>query len=329
MAEQKFSVGVDIGGTNVKFGVVDASGKILLQKRADTDPARGSDAIISTIAKAIEDLLQETSLRPRDLAGIGLGVPGTADSVHGTVVYAPNLFWRDVAIVAAIQPHFDAPIFIAQDTRAAAWAEYLVGSGRGLRGLAAVTLGTGIGCGIVIDGRIFHGALNTAGEFGHQIVEIDGEPCNCGRHGCLEAHAGGLAIVREAKKRISEIGVLLGKDPHGISVADVFRLSEQGHPKARQLTDSVVRYIGIGLVNLINLNSLEMICISGGISNAPPELLLEPLIALVRDRAYQAISDKVRICKSTLGEDAPLIGAALLYRAFADHFDRATEPVAN
>lgn len=245
-------------------------------------------------------------------------MPGTADSVRGIVVYAPNLFWRNVEIVAALQPVFDAPIFIAQDTRAAAWAEYLVGSGRGLRGVAAVTLGTGIGCGMVIDGKIFHGALNTAGEFGHQIVEIDGEQCNCGRRGCLEAHAGGLAIVREGKKRIANLGVLLGKDPAGVSVADVFRLAQQGNFQARQLTDDVVRYIGVGMVNLINLNSLEMICISGGISNAPPELLLEPLTAFVRNRAYEAVADKVRISRSTLGEDAPLIGAALLYRAYAD-----------
>lgn len=328
MADQAFSIGVDIGGTNMKFGIVDASGKILLQKRTETDPGRGSEAIISSIRQQIQSLLRESTLLPADLAGIGLGVPGTADSAHGTVVYAPNLFWRNVEIVSALQPGFDAPIFIAQDTRAAAWAEYLVGSARGLRGVAAVTLGTGIGCGMVIDGRIFHGALNTAGEFGHQIVEIDGEHCNCGRRGCLEAHAGGLAIVREARKRIPDLCLLLGKEPADVSVADVFHLAKQGNPQARQLTEGVVRYIGIGLVNLINLNSLEMICISGGISNAPPELLLDPLIAFVRERAYEAVSEKVRLCRSTLGEDAPLIGAALLHHAFAGSAAGRAESVA-
>lgn len=317
MADQKFSIGVDIGGTNIKFGVVDGAGKIVLQKKTDTDPARGSGAIISSIVQQIGSLLEQASLQPRDLAGIGLGVPGTADSQRGIVVYAPNLFWKNVALVPAIHQAFAAPAFIAQDTRAAAWAEYLVGSGRGLRGLAAVTLGTGIGCGMVIDGKIFHGALNTAGEFGHQIVEIDGEQCNCGRRGCLEAHAGGLAIVREAGKRIAGLNSLLGKDAAAVSVADVFRLARLGNPQARHIAEDVVRYIGIGLVNLINLNSLEMICISGGISNAPPDLLLDPLIAFVRSRVYQPISRKVRIAKSTLGEDAPLIGAALLHRAAA------------
>jgi glucokinase len=313
MSAQKLNVGVDIGGTNIKFGIVDGKGRILRQRKVATNPRSGCETILAAIVREISALLSEAALRADDVSSIGLGVPGTADSVHGTVVYAPNLFWRDVPIVAAIEPVFGIPVSIAQDTRAAAWAEYLVGSGRGLRGVAAVTLGTGIGCGMVIEGRIFHGALNTAGEFGHQIVEIDGERCNCGRHGCLEAHAGGLAIVREAEKSIPRIHELLRGDGE-ITVAGVYRLAQSGNAQARRLTDSVLRYIGVGLVNLINLNSVEMICLSGGISNAPADLLLDPLVAFVRSRAYEMAAKQVRICRSKLGEDAPLIGAALLHR---------------
>jgi glucokinase len=310
-------LGIDIGGTNIKFGVVDEAGKILLQRNTETGAQRGSDAIIASIVGEIEALLRDPQLRDRKPESIGLGVPGTADSASGVVVYAPNLFWRNVDLASAIQPVFRTPVFVAQDTRAAAWAEYLAGEGRGLRGLAAVTLGTGIGCGLVLDGRIFHGALNTAGEFGHQIVALDGEGCNCGRRGCLEAHAGGLAIVREARKRIDGLDSRLGKDLSSVTVADVYRLSEQNQPQARELTDSVVRFIGIGLVNLINLTSVEMICLSGGMSNAPRHLLLDPLVDFVRRRAYECVSEKVRICCSTLGEDAPMIGAALLCRGIA------------
>ncbi len=315
MTRRALNIGVDIGGTNIKLGLIDSDGRILHQTKTPTVPERGSDAIIASIVSALKELLQEASLHPEDLTSIGIGVPGTADASTGTVVYAPNIFWRDVPIVSTIQATFSLPIYIAQDTRAAAWAEFLVGTARGLRGIAAVTLGTGVGCGMVLDGRIFHGALNTAGEFGHQIVAIDGETCNCGRRGCLEAHAGGLAIVREAKKRIPNLRQLVGKDEIGVD--DVYLLAQQGNAQAREITDEVVRYIGVGLVNLINLNSLEMICLSGGISNAPAELLLDPLVAFVRGRAYQAISDKVQICRSTLGEDAPLIGASLLYHAIA------------
>ena len=310
-----FSVGVDIGGTNIKFGIVDESGAILVRRKADTEPERGSDVIAESIVSGIRDLLQEASLRHGDLTSIGLGVPGTADSATGTVVYAPNLFWRNVPIVGAIQPSFAAPIAIAQDTRAAAWAEYLVGSARGVQNLAAVTLGTGIGCGMVIGGRIFHGGLNTAGEFGHQIVELDGDGCNCGRRGCLEAYAGGLAIVRKAKERIPDLSKLLGKSESAVTVSDVYELAGKGNQEARQIADEVMRYIGIGLVNLINLTSVEAICISGGISNAPPALLMDPLVKFVRRRAYQEVAGKVQLCRSALGEDAPLIGAALLDRA--------------
>lgn len=310
-------LGVDIGGTNIKFGVIDEAGKILLQRKTETNAQRGSDAIVGSIVREIESLLNDPLLRDTKLESIGLGVPGTADSASGIVVYAPNLFWRNVELAAALQPVFHTPVFVAQDTRAAAWAEYLVGEGRGLRGIAAVTLGTGIGCGLVLDGRIFHGALNTAGEFGHQIVAVEGEACNCGRRGCLEAHAGGLAIVREAKRRIAGLDALLEKDLSSVTVADIYRLADENQPQAREITDNVVRCIGIGLVNLINLTSIEMICLSGGISNAPRALLLDPLIDFVRSRAYEAAADKVRICRSTLGEDAPLIGAALLCRGIA------------
>lgn len=313
MGAQELNVGVDIGGTNIKFGIVDGEGRVLRQRKVATNPKRGCEAILADIVREISALLRDAAVRTDDLTSIGIGVPGTADSVHGVVVYAPNLFWRDVPILPLIQPVLGVPISIAQDTRAAAWAEYLVGCGRGLRGLAAVTLGTGIGCGMVMDGRIFHGPLNTAGEFGHQIVELEGERCNCGRHGCLEAHAGGLAIVRAAERQIPRIHDLL-EGRREIAVADVYRLAAAGNAPARQLTDRVLRYIGVGLVNLINLNSVEMICLSGGISNAPVELLLNPLIAFVRSRAYEMAAKHVRICRSTLGEDAPLVGAALLHR---------------
>lgn len=308
----RLSIGVDIGGTNTKIGIVDEAGAILLQRKTATDPRQGCDIIAASIVGRVHSMLKETGTHRGQITGIGVGVPGTADSTTGTVVYAPNLAWRNVPIVAAIQRLFPVPVYIAQDTRAAAWAEYLVGAERGLRSIAAVTLGTGIGCGMVLDGAIFHGGLNTAGEFGHQIVELDGEPCNCGRRGCLEAYAGGLAIVREAHKQIPEI-----KNESALSVADVYQLADHGDPNALRLVQQVVQYVGIGLVNLINLNSIEAVCISGGISSAPARLLLDPLLEFVRARVYQEIAGKVRLCRSVLGEDAPLIGASLLYRTAA------------
>jgi len=314
MSSQILNIGVDVGGTNIKFGITNEDGKVLFQDRRKTEVGGGSNAVVNAVIEGVNELLSKAHLSRSAVGSIGLGVPGTADSKNGVVIFAPNLFWRNVDVAKAIREIFNLPVYVAQDTRAAAWAEYLVGAGRGLRGVASVTLGTGIGCGMVFDGRIFHGALNTAGEFGHQIVELDGNPCNCGRHGCLEAHAGGLAIVREAKARIEGLSELLHKDPADVAVHDVFSLAQQGQVLARQITNRVVRYIGMGLVNLININSLELISISGGISNAPRDLLLNPLIEFVQERAYESVATKVRVCLSLLGEDAPMIGASLLYR---------------
>ncbi len=314
MAEQELNIGVDVGGTNIKVGLLNGRGSILAQKRVATQPHLGPDAVIRILAETIDAVLLQHGTSCNMLTSMGIGVPGTADAETGTVVYAPNIFWKDVGISRQIQSRFNVPVYVAQDTRAAAWAEYLVGEAQGMRSLASVTLGTGIGCGMVFDGKIFHGAMNTAGEFGHQIVEFEGQACNCGRRGCLEAHAGGLAIVRAGRKRIPQLQQLLQKDVMELTVDDVYRLSAQGHPQARKLTEDVVRYVGIGLVNLINLNSIEVVCLSGGISNAPAALLLDPLIAFVQAHAYDMIAKRVRVCRSLLGDDAPLIGASLLYR---------------
>jgi glucokinase len=306
--------GVDLGGTNIKFGLFDEHDRILLQDKARTDPGRGSKAVLQTIVDGIQKVLAESSSGSQDLASIGIGVPGTVDADSETVVYAPNIFWENVAVGCILRKAFSVPFFIAQDTRAAAWAEYLVGAGRGLHSVAAVTLGTGIGCGLVMNGHIFHGALNTAGEFGHQIVEPGGNRCNCGRRGCLEAYAGGLAIVREACLTIPAVGDLIGKAASQVDVYDVYQLAGAGNAPALELTRRVVRYVGMGLVNLINLCSVELISISGGISNAPEALLMDPLVEFVRANAYVSVARRVRISTSALGEDAPLIGAALLYR---------------
>lgn len=314
MNRKLVNVGVDIGGTNTKFGLTDENGKILLYDTMKTAPKRGSTAIVSSIIHGIDTILEKASLKQVDINSIGIGVPGTADSNKGVVVYAPNLFWTNVDIAKPIQQAFNVPVYLVQDTRAAAWAEYLVGTGAGLRSVVSITLGTGVGCGMVFDGRIFHGALNSAGEFGHQLVKFDGNLCNCGRRGCLEAHAGGLEILREATRRIPDIYQLLQKSPFHVGVSDVFQLALEGNEEALEIVSCAVRYIGMGIVNLINICSVELISLSGGISNASPELLLEPLRRFVRESAYVPVAHKVLVCRSVLGEDAPLIGAALLYR---------------
>lgn len=311
MHSDKIYIGVDVGGTTINTGLVDCSGKILHSNTQSTDARRGSTAVIQSIINIIKALLAETGVPVTQVASIGIGVPGTADSKNGVVVFAPNIFWKDVQVSSLIRKAFNIPVFLGQDSRAAAWAEFLVGAGKGYRNIASVTLGTGIGCGMILNGKLFHGGLNTAGEFGHQIVELEGNVCNCGKRGCLEAHSAGLYIVREGRK-IPNVEKLIDKDPDQLTVKDIYFLAGKDNAAARKITDSVVAYLGMGFVNLINLNSLELISISGGISNAPDDLLLNPLRKFIKERVYSAISDKVLLVKSSLGDNAPMIGAALL-----------------
>lgn len=314
MCSNKINIGVDVGGTTINTGFVTSEGKIIGQNSMKTEPSRGCDNIIDAIIGNIKKLLEEQNMNIEVINSIGIGVPGTVNSNDGKVVFAPNIFWKDVQVSAKIKEVFNVPVFLGQDSRASAWGEYLVGSGKGYKNMASITLGTGIGCGMIMDGKIFHGGLNTAGEFGHQMVEIEGHKCNCGKTGCLEAYTAGLAIVRDGKK-ITDVEKLIQKPSEEITVKDVFDLAQSGNEDAIKITDSVVAYLGMGFVNLINLISPELISLSGGISNAPDELLFYPLKKVIKARAYSAISEKLVLVKSSLGDNAPMIGAALLYRS--------------
>jgi glucokinase len=299
---EKIHIGVDVGGTTINVGAVAPDGYVIDKIATKTFPEqRNSEMIIESIIDSIKKLLRKLNITSDNLMSIGLGFPGTVDSQKGIVVFAPNIFFKNVDVKSKIAYIFNCPIYLGQDSRAAVWGEYCVGVGKNYNHIAAITIGTGIGCGLIINGMIFHGGYNTAGEFGHQIIDTKGPQCNCGRKGCLETYCAGLAIVRAGK----EIG-------ENLSVKDIYDLAESGDEIALKIANQVVHYLGIGIVNLINLLSLELIVISGGISNAPEYLLLEPLREFVEKRAYFAVSQKVKIVHSALGDDAPLIGAALL-----------------
>ncbi|MDR1556139.1 MAG: ROK family protein [Tannerellaceae bacterium] len=300
---EKVYIGVDVGGTTIHVGIVAAEGYIIEKLTTETfTPERGnSRMMLRSIIESIRFLLKKSGLTSNNVLSIGLGFPGTVDSQKGIVVFAPNIFFENVEVKSEIEDTFHCPVYLGQDSRAAAWGEYSVGAGKNYNNLAAITIGTGIGCGLIINGMIFHGGYNTAGEFGHQIIDTGGPPCNCGRKGCLETYCAGLAIVRAGKKIRDNL-----------SVKDIYDLAGTGNKAALEITDQVVRHLGIGMVNLINLISLEMIAISGGISNAPDHLLLNPLREFVKEHAYSGVAQKVEIVRSSLGNDAPLIGAALL-----------------
>ena len=300
----RINFGVDVGGTTINVGAVTDDGRIIEKVTAQTNVGSGSEVIIDSIIENIIIVLRKLNLTSESISSIGLGFPGTVESSKGIVVFAPNIFFENVDVRTKIAQTFNCPIYLGQDSRAAAWGEYRVGAGISHSNIAAITIGTGIGCGLIINGKIFHGAYNTAGEFGHQLINPDGYKCNCGRKGCLETYCGGLSILRAGKEKFKDVNIQ--------AVKDVYDLAEAGNDDALAITNNVVLNLGIGMVNLINLTSLELISISGGISNAPDRLLLDPLRAFVEDHSYSTVSKKVKIVHSPLGDNAALIGAALL-----------------
>ena len=298
------NIGVDVGGTTINVGVVSNYGHIIEKVTVQTKEGYSSEVIIDLIIENINILLRRLNLTPENISSIGLGFPGTVESSKGIVVFAPNLFLENVDVRSKIADTFNCPIFLGQDSRAAAWGECCVGAGLNYNNIATIIIGTGIGCGLIIDGKIFHGAYNTAGEFGHQLINPNGYKCNCGRKGCLETFCGGLSILRAGKKTFKNLNIQ--------TVKDVYDLAESGNEEALKITNEVVHYLGIGIVNLINLISLELISISGEISNAPDRLLIDPLRKFVEEHSYSTVAKKVMIVHSPLGDNAALIGAALL-----------------
>ena len=294
-------IGVDVGGTTINIGVVTMEGEIFGKTSLKTTDYIGdNDAMLDAIITGILSLTEKLGIDERDIQSIGLGFPGTVDSKKGEVIFAPNLHMKNVQVKQPLSQAFTCSIYLGQDSRVSAWGEYCIGQKKAVKNMASITIGTGIGCGLIINGNIYHGACNTAGEFGHQVIDPKGPLCNCGKRGCVETYSGGLAIVRAG----AEIG-------ENLSVKDIYDLALNGNRTALMITDRVVQSPGIGIVNLVNLLSLELITISGGISNAPDELLLNPLKKYVEEHAYVGIANKVKIVHSALGDNAPLVGAAL------------------
>ena len=196
---KKCTIGIDLGGTKIALGVVDEEGRLLRQLRFDTDARGGPGGVIDQIVKGVGQLRRETPISP---SGIGIGVAGQVDRETGGVLFAPNLDWHDVPLGADVEKGCAIPVVVTNDVRAALWGEWIFGGGRGARDLLCVFVGTGIGGGIVCDGRVLEGCSNTAGEIGHITVDLNGPPCTCGNRGCMEALAGGWAIARRTRESV-------------------------------------------------------------------------------------------------------------------------------
>jgi len=314
----KYYVGIDLGGTFVKAGVVDENYNILAKASVPSQVDGDDEGLADRIASAAKQAMEELNLTIEDISSVGVGTPGAVDAKNGIVVYANNLGFRNTPLSKYIEDRLHAPVYLENDANVAAYGEALAGAAAGKQNVVVITLGTGVGGGIIIDGKIYTGFNQFGGELGHMVVHYGGRKCTCGRNGCIEAYASATGLInmtREAMEAHPEsalwkIAPTL-EEVNGKTAYDGMRA---GDPVACEVVDTYQNYLGAGLTNYVNIFQPEVLLIGGGICKEG-ETLLAPLRKLIAEEAYsidgQPTCD-LRVCK--LGNDAGTIGAAMLWK---------------
>lgn len=314
-SDEKPVLAVDIGGTKILLALISRSGKMLASERIPTLDEHGYENVIRRLNESIREFLDSQGMDKTGICGIGIACAGGIDTKRGMVVTpSPNLpDWHDIPLAAMVGQEFDVPVHVVNDASAAALGEHCYGVGRGVKDLVLLTLGTGIGGGIIIDGRLYLGASGAAAEIGHMTV-ADGPPCGCGNTGCLERLASGTAVEEDAIGRLErgDVSILLemtGGNIKEISAEMVGEAARLGDGLAQDVLARAAYYLGVGCVSLVNIFNPEMIVFGGGMS-VLGDFLLQPVCRLVDERAFGISSRAVRIVIAELGNEAGVYGAA-------------------
>ena len=306
-------IGVDLGGTNIAAGIVDENGKLLYQDSTPTKAERPAEEITEDMCVLCKKLVDEAGFTMDDVAAVGVGCPGTADSENGVIEYANNINMKHFPIREVIQKYIDKPVNIENDANAAAYGEYAI-NGNGAKSYVFITLGTGVGGGVIIDGKIYRGFNFAGGELGHTTVMMDGEQCSCGKKGCWEAYASVTALIRQTKaameKNPASLMHKIAEDEGKVSGRTAFEAAKKGDAAGQAVVDAYIKYVAEGLVSILNIFQPEKIAIGGGISKEG-DYLLNPLKELVYKDDYNKYMKKTEIEIATLFNDAGIIGAAM------------------
>lgn len=315
-------VGVDLGGTNLKVGLVSADGKMFDRQSCATEADRGPQHVLSRIAEAVRRLCETAGLNLADVAAVGVGAPGPLDTKAGVVLLAPNLpGWRNIAARDRLAEDLDRPVILENDANAAAYGEFRCGAGRDVASMVLLTLGTGIGGGIILDGRLFRGATDTGAELGHIVVQHGGRRCGCGNRGCLEAYASATAVVARAQESIEAGEPSSLADAPGITAKNVFGAAEAGDDLATRIVEETADYLASGITSILHVLNPEKVVLTGGMMGAG-DAFLERVRRNVRRSAFERASAACEIRWSALGGDVGILGAALA----AEAFDRTGRP---
>lgn len=313
-----YRIGVDLGGTNIAVGVINDNYEIIARAGTKTNIPRPAEEIFADIVKCSKEAVAKAGVEMSEVASIGIGTPGSCDKKNGVILYANNLYFDNVPAAELVNKELPGiPVYIENDANCAALGEALAGSGKGKKSFIAVTLGTGVGSGIVLDGQVLTGCNDAGGELGHMTIKFDGEPCNCGRIGCWERYASATALVNQTKAAMLEhkdsvMWQLASGDINNAGGRTAFDAMRIGDKWGTEVVDNYIRYIAVGTTNIVNIFQPEMICFGGGICNEGETLLAPIREHVARERYSKKQEVQTEICRATLGNDAGIIGAACL-----------------
>lgn len=308
-------VGIDVGGTNLKAGLVDDEGRLIAAARRPLNGFTTAEAFAADLAELALRAVQEGGAKVEDLESVGIGLPGAVDG--GEVVYTANIPMKNVPLERLFRQHLDVPVYLGNDADCAAVGEFFGGVGRGCRDFVVVTLGTGVGVGIIRDGKLQGGAASS--EAGHMVIQQGGELCNCGRRGCWERYASATALIQQTRAAMEahpDSGLYQTAEALGaVDGRTAFQAALAGDETALAVCRQYVAYLANGATSLINILRPEAVAIGGGVAAAPEALLLAPLREIVARECYARHGGRVtRVLRAELGNDAGIIGAALLQR---------------
>jgi len=320
---QRYIIGVDLGGTNIVAGAMPEDGSREIAVRSEPTRAdQGADAVVDSIGRMIETVISETiaetNAKREDFAGVGIGSPGPLDRERGIVIVTPNLGWRNFPLRDEISKRVELQASLDNDANCATLGEWWCGAAKGGRHVIGITIGTGIGGGLILDGRLFHGASDVAGEIGHTTIDSTGRRCKCGNYGCLEAYASGPAIAERAREALaggepSILPKLVDDDLSKITAQLVYDAAKKDDDVARQVVRETANFLGAGVANLLNIFNPDVVVIAGGVTQAGAPLF-EPLRAEVRRRAFRPAVEACKILPGTLRGSAGVVGAVATFK---------------
>ncbi len=313
-----YYIGIDIGGTNIACGIVDEECRIIASAKVKTNAPRPYEEILEAIKESVRAACAKAGISPSNAECIGIGCPGTCNRESGTVEYSNNLGFVNAPVGRDIEEAFGLKTYLDNDANAAAFGEFVAGAAKGSRNAVVITLGTGVGSGIIIDGKIYSGSNFAGGEIGHTVIVADGLPCTCGRNGCFEAYSSATGLIRMTSEAAAlnpeSLTARLIEQDGRVSARTAYKAMKQGDETGKAITERYVKYLACGIANTINIFQPDILCIGGGVCNEGDTLLL-PLKKQVAEQIYSKNSAKnTEIVICSLGNEAGIIGAAMLHR---------------